>query len=191
MSSRPVCPHEAVPSPDQTDTPEGEARALLASAGIRPTTNRLAVLAAVLAAPGAVTAPELEAGLTNHMNRVTLYRTLDLFAEQGVLLRTQGSERTFQYCRGRGHGHFHCRCCGRTQCVELALPQNGSAINPLALALHLAPGLNLEASGPKAVGGRIEAVDIRLDGICRDCLRADTAQREKTDPFPSDPKTEK
>ena len=127
---------------------------LLSKAGIRVTPHRRAVLRAVLDAAGAVTAPELEQGLSRGepgMNRVTLYRTLDLLAEAGVLRRTNGPNRTYQYCLGHGHGHFHCRKCGRTQCLDPA------RLNPALLLAGL----------PERV--EVEEVDIRLDGLCAAC----------------------
>ncbi len=123
---------------------------LLSKAGIRATPHRKAVLQAVLNAAGTVTAPVLEENLTG-MNRVTLYRTLDLLTESGVLRRTNGPGRAFQYCLGHGHGHFHCRKCGRTQCLD------PDRFNPALLLAGL----------PEQV--EVEQVDIRLDGLCAAC----------------------
>lgn len=138
------------------------AEGLLEKAGIRVTPHRRAVLKTVLDAAGAVTAPDMEERLStgeHAMNRVTLYRTLDLLTEAGVLRRTNGPGRAFQYCLGHGHGHFHCRKCGRTQCLETA---------PLNTVLLLS-GL------PERV--EVEQVDIRLDGLCAACRNKEAGRR--------------
>lgn len=127
---------------------------LLDKAGIKATPHRLAVLRAVLEAAGAVTAPDMEDRLVHGgegMNRVTLYRTLELLTEAGLLRRTNGPGRAFQYCLGHGHGHFHCRKCGRTQCLDPV------RFNPALLMGAL----------PDRV--EIEEVEVRLDGLCASC----------------------
>jgi Fe2+ or Zn2+ uptake regulation protein len=125
----------------------------LLQAGVDPTTRRVMVLEAVARAEGAVSAPELLSVLSGNMNKVTLYRILDLLVEHGVLARHTGPERAAHYCLGRGHGHFHCTRCGRCICLRLA-------------DAHLE-----RLAGPELAGlGRVDDVELRVEGVCRDCL---------------------
>ena len=121
-----------------------DARSLLFAAGLDPTPHRQWVLERLLDAGRALAAPELldQAGGTQGMNKVTLYRILDLLAAHGLLSRSAGPERSFLYCAGGGmdgsvsggtHGHFRCTRCGRTYC--LTLPR--AALDPDALAASM------------------------------------------------------
>ncbi|SKA96470.1 Fur family transcriptional regulator, ferric uptake regulator [Paucidesulfovibrio gracilis DSM 16080] len=128
--------------------------ATLRQAGVDPTARRVMVYEAVARAEGAVSAPDLLGTLCAHMNKVTLYRILDLLVEHGVVARHTGPERTAHYCLGRGHGHFHCTHCGRCICLRLE-------------DAHLE-----RLVGPELTGlGRVEDVELRVEGICSDCLK--------------------
>jgi Fur family ferric uptake transcriptional regulator len=132
---------------------------LLRAAGVRATRKRVEVLAAVLGADRAVAPAELweRSGLAAFMDRATLYRTLDLLAERGLVLRTLGPDRAFRYCAGGGapagmaHGHFYCLCCHAMRCLPQAV---------LAVEQALPPG---------AAAGHVE---IRVDGLCAACRAA-------------------
>jgi Fur family ferric uptake transcriptional regulator len=94
----------------------------------------------------------LLAGLGGRMNRVTLYRILDLLVERGVAARHNAGERSFRYCLGRGvhgHSHFHCNRCGQTQCLDSRL---------------LEPGLSRILSG---LPMRVEMAEVTLGGSAR------------------------
>jgi Fe2+ or Zn2+ uptake regulation protein len=138
-----------------------EAGRILAGAGIEATPIRLAVLAAMADEGRAVSAAEILAAVrrARPANKVTVYRALDLFVEKGVALRHALEDRAFRYCLGAAHGsafhcHVWCRLCGRMECVSEA-----------------AAGL-----GPGALGDRlgmdVMGVEMRIDGICRQCRRA-------------------
>lgn len=133
---------------------------LLRAAGVRATRKRVGVLDAVLAAERAVAPAELleRPELTALLDRATLYRTLDLLAERGLVLRTLGPDRAFRYCAGNGapggaaHGHFYCLRCHAMCC----LPQAALAVEQV-----LPPG---------AAAGHVE---IRVDGLCAACREAE------------------
>jgi Fur family ferric uptake transcriptional regulator len=141
-------------------TPDAHAaaRSFLARTGLEPTLNRILVLSTVAGSHHPLTAREVfERILAEHrLNRVTVYRILDLLAENGAVNRINATERAVRYCaRGgrwpNGHSHFHCTQCGEVQCVD-----NDT--------LHF---------DQKALGDtlpmRISSVDLRLDGICTAC----------------------
>lgn len=126
---------------------------LLAAAGLEATANRTLVLGSVRKAKSALTPPELLEMLHGAMNKVTLYRILDLLVEHGLIERHSGAGRAYHYCTGRGHGHFHCTRCGKMLCLN----QPEAAINMDRLSHHPL--------------GRVDAVEIRLDGVCEQCLK--------------------
>jgi Fur family ferric uptake transcriptional regulator len=134
------------------------ARDFLARTGLDPTLNRILVLAAVAGSDRPLTAREVfERVLAEHrINRVTVYRILDLLAENGAVNRISSADRAARFCAGggrwpNGHSHFHCTRCGEVQCVDNA-------------ALHIDAN-TLKAALPM----HVNAIDLRLDGICANC----------------------
>ncbi|MFW5837589.1 MAG: Fur family transcriptional regulator [Desulfovibrionaceae bacterium] len=134
---------------------------LLAKAGLEDTAHRRLVLTAVAEAPGPVTAAEAGemVGVGRTLNRVTLYRILELLAETGLTRRHSGPDRTFRYCRppfalpAGTHCHAYCAKCGACRCVELP-------------ADWTAPSGELAAEGFE-----VRQVDIRLEGVCPECRK--------------------
>ena len=133
------------------------ARKTLEFHSLDPTLNRLLVLAALQGDDHPLSAREVfERVMARHrLNRVTVYRILDLFARQGVASKISVGERGFRYCasserRPGRHVHFHCLRCGEVQCVSH---------RAAALAEELAQSLPLD----------IRNIELRLDGICDRC----------------------
>lgn len=133
---------------------------LLTQAGVEVTAHRLRVLEVVGGNTGPLNAQEIFETLRRAVpiNRVTVYRILELLVQQGLLERLSGG-RAFYYglapnTHHQPHPHFFCRRCGRMDCLR-----------PEAIALDLQP---LERIFP----GHIENVAVRVDGICKLCLNA-------------------
>lgn len=125
-----------------------------------PTRNRLTVLEVVGNNNSPLNAQQIYATLIrNHeINRVTVYRILDLLVEKGILERLSGAGRSFYYGLApndhhRPHPHFYCTSCGNIECL-----------NPESLLLDVAP---LERTYP----GEIQGVAVRVDGVCKNCLQ--------------------
>ena len=136
----------------------GEER--LKAAGLDATPNRLRVLDALADSQSALSAQDIlkQVRAVQGMNKVTLYRILDLLVERGVAWRHSAGDRTFRYCLSpngghRVHCHFFCRVCGGMQCLSLP-------VVPEDL-------MKLEHSLPV----KVEDVEIRLDGLCEVCRR--------------------
>jgi Fur family ferric uptake transcriptional regulator len=134
----------------------------LKSSGLGYTPNRLKVLRAVGRSGAPASAREIFAALrrTSRINRVTVYRILDLLVENGLLERLSGGGRNFFYGlapseRHPRHAHFYCKICGRLVCLS-----------PECLPLE---GVALRGKLP----GKFEGLQIRVDGVCRDCLRSE------------------
>jgi Fur family ferric uptake transcriptional regulator len=135
-------------------------RRLLTSGGLAPTRNRLRVLEVIGADSAPLSAQDLFATLnrTGGINRVTVYRILDLLASKGLVERLRGGGRSLVYGLAPNpnhpaHPHFHCRSCGGLQCLH-----------PGSLKVDLR---RIERS----FAGEIQGVEIRIDGICRNCLK--------------------
>ena len=133
----------------------------LKSSGLGYTPNRPKVLQAVGRGDAPASAREIFAALrrTSRINRVTVYRILDLLVASGLVERLSGGGRSFFYGLAPSeqhppHAHFYCRNCGRLACPS---PEC----------------LPLEKVAPRGeLPGRIEGLQIRVAGVCRDCLAA-------------------
>jgi Fur family ferric uptake transcriptional regulator len=134
-----------------------DAKQRLEQFGVAPTQNRLLVMQALSGAQHPQTPQELLVHLSGRMNRVTLYRILDLLVERGVAARHNADGRAYRYCLGQGaagHSHFHCTRCGATQCLDSRL---------------LEPGLSRILSG---LPMQVELAEISLGGVCEACQDA-------------------
>lgn len=106
----------------KADPQTDEARELLAAAGVRPTRQRLRVLAELIREPDDVTAQDLHGRLSRHgepLGLATVYRTLSLLASEGVIhsLSHHSGELCYRRCREDHHHHLVCDRCHRV--VEL------------------------------------------------------------------------
>ncbi len=127
----------------------------------RATPIRRAVLAAMAGEDRAVSALEILHAVrrAGPVNKVTVYRTLDLFVDRGVALRHALEGRSLRYCLGAVHGsafhcHAWCRRCGRMECMPEAVKELGVAAFVESRDMD------------------VEGVEIRIDGVSRRCRRA-------------------
>ena len=135
-------------------------RRLLSFGGLEPTPNRLRVLEAIGGNSEPLSAQSIFMSLnrTAGINRVTVYRILDLLASKGLVERLSGGGRSRVYGMAPNknhpaHPHFHCRTCGKLQCLH-----------PGSLKVDLRA---IRRSFP----GEIQGVEVRVAGICKDCLK--------------------
>ncbi len=138
-----------------------ETSKLLSRKGVEETPHRRRVLDILSQARAPLSAQEVfaaageDAGSCQPMNKVTLYRILDLYVEKGVLERHHDGDKSWRFClpsRRGAHCHFYCTRCGRMQCLQ-----------PTAM---IEEAVN---AGEEELGAAIDAVDIRFDGVCADC----------------------
>jgi len=139
---------------------QSDYRRLLESRQLDSTPHRLAVLTAVGDSPRPLRAQDILVQLrrTRAINRVTVYRILDLLVEKGLVERMSSGDRSFRYglspdVHHRPHAHFYCTRCGLMECLD----ENRVEFDPGPLA--------------RAFRGVIDKVEIRLDGTCKTCLR--------------------
>jgi len=135
-------------------------RLLLQSGGLEPTPNRLRVLEVIGSNSSPVSARDIFATVsrTVGINRVTVYRILELLASNGLVERLSSGGRSLVYGLAPNehhpaHPHFHCRSCGALQCLQ--------------------PGsLKVDLRGiERSFAGEIQNVEVRVDGICKNCLK--------------------
>jgi Fur family ferric uptake transcriptional regulator len=100
---------------------------------LRPTPTRRAVLQAFSGKPYALTGAEIEQELGSGTDRITLYRTLKAFEQQGLLHRVADETDVVRYAACSiecspgahfdNHVHFKCEVCHRTYCLsQIAIP---------------------------------------------------------------------
>jgi Fur family ferric uptake transcriptional regulator len=72
-------------------------------------------------------ASQILAALPGSTDTVTLYRTLNTFAENKLVHRVRGEDRSWRYAMGgpgdtsdHRHPHFLCDECGKVECLEQA-----------------------------------------------------------------------
>lgn len=133
---------------------------LLESANLESTESRLRVLEVIGNNSFPLSAGDIYKTLerSSSINRVTVYRILDLLVENSIIERLSTGGRAAYYGMApnafhRPHPHFYCKKCGQMDCL-----------NPESLTVEL-------ASFWKTFPGQIDKVEIRVDGICKNCLK--------------------
>ncbi|HSK13469.1 MAG TPA: transcriptional repressor [Phnomibacter sp.] len=107
---------------------------------------------------GALKHSDIEKQL-DHLDRVTIYRTLQAFTEKGIIHTIPSSDGASKYalCHGActeghhhdDHVHFYCRQCETTQCLDhVVIPE-----------VHLPKGF---------MGDQIEML---ISGLCNECSK--------------------
>lgn len=136
---------------------------LLESSGLEPTLNRLRVLEVVGGNGYPLTATDIYNTVerTQQINRVTVYRILDLLVEKQIIERLSVGGRAAYYGIAPNenhspHPHFYCTSCGQMDCLT-----------PGSLDVNLD---NFEKTFP----GQIGRVEVRVDGLCKNCLKQKT-----------------
>ncbi|MGD9329968.1 MAG: Fur family transcriptional regulator [Desulfobacterales bacterium] len=135
-------------------------RDMLASAALKATTNRLRVLEIVGNNSFPLSADDIFKTLerSRTINRVTVYRILDLLVDHGLVERLSTGGRAAYYGLAPNafhapHPHFYCKACGQMDCL-----------NPQSLNVDTEPLW-------KTFPGQIDKIEVRIDGICKNCLK--------------------
>jgi Fur family ferric uptake transcriptional regulator len=133
---------------------------LLTSVKLDATANRLRILEVIGNNGFPLSAGDIFETLerSSSINRVTVYRILDLLVDAGVIERISTGGRAFYYGLAPNdyhapHPHFYCKLCGQMDCLS-----------PESLQVETEPLW-------KTFPGRIDKVEVRVDGVCKNCLR--------------------
>jgi len=133
---------------------------LLNAARLDATDNRLRVLEVIGNNSYPLSAADIYKTLEKswRINQVTVYRILDLLVEHELVDRISTGGRSFYYGMAPNahhlpHPHFYCKRCGQMDCLT---PES----------------LNVDSDGLwKTFPGRIDKVEVRVDGICKNCMK--------------------
>lgn len=133
-------------------------RKLLEQKGVRRTKIREAMLALFFDKDYALSHADVESLLPEEFDRVTIYRTLKSFEEQGLVHKVPDEKGIMRYalcaetCNRQQHTdshlHFFCRRCQRTYCLHIP-----------STPLPTLP-----------VGFQAESFEWLAQGICKECL---------------------
>ena len=133
---------------------------LLESAGLEATANRLLIMEVIGSNSYPLTIMEVlnTVERTQAINRVTVYRILDLLVEKHLLERIRAGGRAAYFgiapnANHPQHPHFYCTKCGLINCLS-----------PESLTVH---SENFQKTFP----GSIQRIEIRVEGICNTCLK--------------------
>lgn len=101
---------------------------ILAEHNLRQTQGRMDVISVFLSSDYAVSHADIETGIENNYDRVTIYRTLKSFLESGLVHKVLDDNGTTRYALcaeacadgNHKHNHIHFKCvkCGQTSCLE-------------------------------------------------------------------------
>ncbi|MCM1079893.1 MAG: transcriptional repressor [Bacteroidales bacterium] len=128
---------------------------ILEKAGIKPTSNRILVLRAVLNSGRPLSLSELEMKLLS-LEKSSVFRVLTLLLKHGVVHTIEDGKGIVKYemCTGNGccttddlHAHFYCESCNQVYCFE----------NIPAPIVDLPDGFS------------IHSINYMLKGICPKC----------------------
>lgn len=132
---------------------------MLSSVDLGATPNRLRVLEVIGNNSYPLSASDIYKTLerSNTINRVTVYRILDRLVDQGLVDRLSTGGRAAYYGLApnehhQPHPHFYCKVCGQMDCLA-----------PESLSIET-------RAMQKTFPGRIDKVEVRVDGICKNCL---------------------
>ncbi|WP_118195141.1 Fur family transcriptional regulator [Albibacterium indicum] len=134
-----------------------KAERLLRKHNLKVTVPRLSVLSVISEKETATSQPDLEKVLGKSVDRVTLYRVLNVFEEKGILHKIFDlhgtatyalcSEECPEHIHSEDHVHFTCSKCNSVYCLnEVTIPTIETPI-----------------------GFRVDAVGINAVGICAQC----------------------
>jgi len=166
-STRPLGPDDAE---ELARDPESRARALLRRHGLRCTTARLAVLAALVQAEpvaGHLTATQIQQRLIDAGREVdvtTVYRTVSTLVDLGILHALSVDDRAATYgLAEEPHHHAVCTRCGTI--IEVPAERLSTALAQASL------GSQFRLS---------DRAGLTLRGLCPDCQRARAGQFPST-----------
>ncbi len=131
---------------------------MLTNAGLEASSNRIAVLEVIGSNPFPLSAADIFKIIerSGAINQVTVYRILDLLVEHHVAERISTGGRAFYYGLApnehhKPHPHFYCKSCGQMDCLS-----------PDCLKVDAETFI-------KIFPVRVDKVEVRIDGICKNC----------------------
>ena len=137
------------------DTDHQPAADLLRERGYRATPGKVALVEALRSAAHPQTIAELLAALPAKNDETTLYRSLDAFAESGIIRKVNFNDRSARYEWNVGTHHHHhivCENCGKIEDVDTC-----------------DTGLDASVLGKSKQFASISSHSVEFFGLCRAC----------------------
>lgn len=116
---------------------------------LKVTSVRIQVLKALMESASAMSHQDVSAALADEqLDKVTLYRTLGVFTEKGILHKIPTDDRNWLYAMSPeidadAHAHFVCDVCEKVFCfpvpqavAPIALPKPGFQVKTQEILLH-------------------------------------------------------
>jgi Fur family peroxide stress response transcriptional regulator len=127
---------------------------LLNSKGVKPSYQRLLILEYIMNKKNHPSAEMIYSNISREiptLSRTTVYNTLNLFAQKGILtnLKIDDSEARYDLLE-KPHAHFHCSVCEKIIDLDLKTP------------LYSKDSID---------GHKAKEVHIHFNGVCKDCMR--------------------
>jgi Fur family transcriptional regulator, ferric uptake regulator len=134
----------------------------LSERGVRDTAPRRAVVDAAVRRRGRFTANDIVEELASrHVGRATVFRTLDLLVELGILARLHSdSHHAYTVCGAEHHHHLVCVGCDSVE--EIVSESAERLVHQIALDAGFQPQGHL----------------LEIEGLCQACQRAAGLSRE-------------
>ena len=136
---------------------------MLKKAGLRKTLPRVEILKVLINAKEPVTQQQISQVLSDYSpNKVTVYRTLECFLENGIVHKAFVKDRTAYFELGHNcsekqcHPHFTCKNCHRTHCLT---------------------NVKMPMAKIEEAGFSIEHQKVELDGLCPKCSKSGDNRR--------------
>ncbi|MBF0223880.1 MAG: transcriptional repressor [Desulfobacterales bacterium] len=132
---------------------------ILQDSGLEVNANRILILQIIGNSTKPLNAKEILEIIsrTQNINSVTVYRILELLVEHKALEKISSGDRSFRFGLApnknhQHHPHFYCTKCGNMECLS-----------PEVISINI-------DSFEKFFSGIIDKTELRLDGICINCL---------------------
>ncbi|MCB9802977.1 transcriptional repressor [Candidatus Nomurabacteria bacterium] len=90
---------------------------LLKQAGLSKTQARQLILDFLEKNQNLVSAGDIYSALSAHLDRVTVYRNLEILEKAGLVFRELSEKEALYYLADKQHHHITCQKCGFTQCL--------------------------------------------------------------------------
>lgn len=143
---------QQVTQPTERWLSQSQIAEMLHRRGVRPSVQRIAILAFVANKRLHPSADEIFNEVIEEfptMSRTTVYNSLHVLVDAGLLLELDmdSGNRRYDFAPQPAHGHFVCRTCGKI--VDMPLPS--------------------ELMTTTADGFSIDSVDVYYKGLCTEC----------------------
>jgi Fur family ferric uptake transcriptional regulator len=139
---------------------------VLAANGYRLTAARQAIITTLISSHGHITADELAERVREaspHVGRMTVYRTLDLLCDLGLVRPIYQGSGAAHYVLMDGGSHHHLICNRCHRIFDFDVCQESALAQALAMQLNF----------------KVQSHLLEVHGLCEECQQADNNQQQE------------